>query len=203
MRGVQAVGDLDGEREEALRRQRALRQDLVEGRALEQLHRDEVVAVLCSDVVDRADVRVVQDRGRARLALESLDGLRPVEHLLGDELQGDVTAEPDVLGLVDDAHAALAEHLENAVVGDRLAYHGVSGLDREMLALASETGSTPRLRGERLAAQILDVSEAIDGSESSRRGDSMKRTGLRVPLAYEATDSRALPRDGALAARSG
>jgi len=64
---------------------------------------------------------MVQERGRARLALESLDGLRQVQHFLGDELDGDVTAKPDVFGLVHHSHAALAEHLENAVMGDRLA----------------------------------------------------------------------------------
>ena len=42
---------------------------------------------------------------------------------LGEELQGHGSAEPGVLGLVDDAHAAAAELGEHAVVGDGLPDH--------------------------------------------------------------------------------
>ncbi len=44
--------------------------------------------------------------------------------LLGQELQRDAAAELQILGLVDDAHAAAAELREDAVVRDRLADHG-------------------------------------------------------------------------------
>jgi hypothetical protein len=67
---------------------------------------------------------MVQERSRARLALESLDGLRQVEHFLGDEFQGHVAAEPDVFGFVDDAPAALAEDFQQPKVGDRFPQHG-------------------------------------------------------------------------------
>ena len=91
VRGGEALGDLRWRaREAASRRQRPLVEQGLEALALEELHRDEVVAVLFADVVDRADVRVVQDRRGARLALEALDGLLPVELLVDDELQRDV-----------------------------------------------------------------------------------------------------------------
>jgi hypothetical protein len=83
-----------------------------------------MVAALFADVVDRADVRVIEDGGRARLALESLDGLPTIELLVDDELQSDVAPEADIFGLIDDAHAALAEDPKNSVVGNRLADHG-------------------------------------------------------------------------------
>ena len=69
---VEQLADL-----EALPRQ-PLRQRL----ALEQLHDDEVLALVLLDRVDRADARVVQRRRRARLALESLQRLRVVRQLV-------------------------------------------------------------------------------------------------------------------------
>ena len=44
-----------------------------------------------------------------RLALQPLERLRVPGELLGQELQGDPPAELEVLGLVDDAHAAAAD----------------------------------------------------------------------------------------------
>ena len=75
------------------------------------------------DVVDGADVRVIQ-RGRgARLAPESLQCVRSRGSAIGQELEGDGPPEARVLGAVDDAHAAAAELLEDVIVRDRAADH--------------------------------------------------------------------------------
>jgi hypothetical protein len=71
-------------------------------------------------------VRVVQGRGRTRLALEALARGVVVELAGGEELEGDVAGEPQVLGLVDDPHATLAQTGGDAIVGDSLADHGPS-----------------------------------------------------------------------------
>jgi hypothetical protein len=63
---------------------------------------------------------MVQRRGRAHFAREALERIGAAGHLLGQELHGDVAAKPDVLRLVDDAHAAAADHGEDAVVRERL-----------------------------------------------------------------------------------
>ena len=69
----EALGGLDGDVEELLRRQRLARGDeLAQRLALDELHGDVDRAVGLADVVDREDVRVVQRRGRARLLLEAL-----------------------------------------------------------------------------------------------------------------------------------
>ena len=90
---------------------------------LEQLHRDEVLALVLVDRVDGADAGVVEGRGRAGLALEALERVGVLGQLGGQELERDVPAELRVLGLVDDAHAAAAELRRDAVVGDRPADH--------------------------------------------------------------------------------
>ncbi len=95
-----------------------------QGLALEQLHRDEGLALVLVDVVDRADVGVLERGGGPRLALQPLERLRVPAELLRQELQRHAAAELQILGFVDDAHAAAAELREDAVVRDRLADQG-------------------------------------------------------------------------------
>ena len=100
---------------------------------LDQLHDEEGLALVLVDVVDRADVGVVQGGGGAGLAPEPLQALGILGILLGQELQGDAAAEAGVLGLVDDPHAAAAQWLQDAVVGDGLA-------DRDGTRIAAVSG---------------------------------------------------------------
>ena len=75
-------------------------------------------AALAADEVDRHDVRVMQLGGRLRLVLEALQ-LPGVER--GGErqhLQGHAPAERELLGLVDDAHAAPADLADDAEVAE-------------------------------------------------------------------------------------
>ena len=88
---------------------------------LDQLHDEEGLALVLVDVVDRADVGMVQGGGGAGLAPEPLQPLGIPGILLGQELEGDAAAEAGVLGLVDDPHAAAAERLQREVVGEGLA----------------------------------------------------------------------------------
>ena len=95
----------------------------VERLALHVLHHDEVEAVGLGDVVDGDDVGVVERRGRLGLLHETPLALR-VGHLVGGEdLDGDEAVEVGVAGLVDDAHAAFAELLEDVEVQHTPADH--------------------------------------------------------------------------------
>ena len=86
--------------------------------ALDELHRVVVDAALAADGVDRDDVRVVERGGGAGFVLEAGE-LLLVEHR-GERqhLQRDAAAERDLLGLVDDAHAAAAQLAEDAEVAE-------------------------------------------------------------------------------------
>ena len=83
--------------------------------ALEEGHRQEGHAVVLADLEDGDDVRVLDGRGGAGLAEESLLVLR----VLGDGrqhgLERDLAAELRVLGEEDHAHAAGPELLQDAV----------------------------------------------------------------------------------------
>ena len=66
----------DAQVQEDLGLERLAADEVLEGLAFEQLHDDEVLALVLADVVDRADVGVVQGRRGPRLAPEALDGAR-------------------------------------------------------------------------------------------------------------------------------
>ena len=118
VRRIQAVGDLDADLQE-LRNLDGLDGDAVlEGLAFEQFHRDEGPAFELSDVVDRADVGVIERRCRARFPAKPLDRLGIPGNVVRKELQRDIPAEPRVPRLVDHAHAAPTQLFEDAVMGD-------------------------------------------------------------------------------------
>jgi hypothetical protein len=74
---------------------------------------------------------VVQGCGGFRFAQEALLGFFVVEQMFCQELQRDRALQLCVLGLVDDAHAALAELLDDLVVTDG----GADVQDRGIVAL--------------------------------------------------------------------
>ena len=129
VRRLERVRDLDPHLQQRPELERPSPDPLAQRLALEQLHRDEVLALVLVDLVDGADAGVVEGGGGAGLALEALERGRVPRHLRGQELERDVAAELRVLGLVDDAHAAAAELRRDPVVRDRLADHSRPSLE--------------------------------------------------------------------------
>ena len=139
VRGVEGVCNLDREIERDFERQRPVVDPVLQRLAVEELHRDERLALGLVDVVHRADVRVVERRGRARFALEALERTGLARQFVGQELQGDRAIEPHVLGLVDDAHAATAEAFRDLVMGDPLTDHVGRQVDRSLCLRSRST----------------------------------------------------------------
>ena len=104
MSGVQGLADLDAVGAGLLDWHRA-----GDGLALDVLHHQVAAAVVLPDVVQRADVRVVQRGDGAGLALEAFR-----ERAL-DRLDGDVAVEPDVVGAVYLAHPSSAGRFDDFV----------------------------------------------------------------------------------------
>ena len=94
--------------------------------ALEQFHGDKRAAFELADVVNRADIRMIQRRCGARFAAESFDGLSVVRNVVGKKFQRNVAAEARVLGLINHAHPAAAKLFDDFVVGDSAANDGRS-----------------------------------------------------------------------------
>ncbi len=96
---------------------------MLQSHPVQKLHGDEGLAVLLANVVDGADVGVIQSGCGLGFALEAGEGLRVAGNFLGQKLERDETVKPRVFGFVDHAHTAAAQLLENAVVRNRLANH--------------------------------------------------------------------------------
>ncbi len=106
VRGAQGVRDLRGDRQRLLQRQRPFLQALRERLPGEVLHHEEHLALVIADVVERADVRVVQAGDGLRLALEASAAFGVGTEFGQQNLDRDRAVEPRVAGLVDLAHPA-------------------------------------------------------------------------------------------------
>ena len=62
--------------------------------AIEKLHHDERLSILVADVMNGADVWMVEGGGSERFALEALQRLRILSQVRGEKLQGYVPVQP-------------------------------------------------------------------------------------------------------------
>ena len=90
---------------------------------------DADVEILTPDVVlanleDRADVGMLQLRDDLRLPPEAPHGVRVSGRFVRQQFDGDVPWPCQVLGLVDHAHAAAPDGLDQPVIRDLFAVHG-------------------------------------------------------------------------------
>ena len=99
-------------------RLRRARQGLGQAAPLDELHGEVRPALVVAHVVDLDDVRVPQARHRLRFALEPRPLVRPGVGAGEQHLEGDEAVEPQVPGLVDDAHAPAAEQGLHLIAGD-------------------------------------------------------------------------------------
>ena len=121
VRLLQSTCDLEGNRDGVLARQRAAHEARLQRLAAVERHRDEQLPLGClADLVNRADVGMIQRRGGAGFLKKAAFGLRPHAEVARQELQGDVPAEPLVERFVDHPHRAGAEGLEHAIPADGL-----------------------------------------------------------------------------------
>src|SRR5580693_2926863 len=105
---IECVRNLDGQRQQDLGIQRLPRDAVFQRHAVEIFHHDEGLTILLIDLVNSADVRVIQGGGGFGLALETAQSLGILGYIIGQKLEGYKTAELDVLSFVDDAHASAA-----------------------------------------------------------------------------------------------
>ena len=109
--------------------------------ALDVLHHDERAGLIAFEREDAHDVGVAQLRDRAGFAHEALHGFLVADLGAADSLYGDVAVEIDIMGPVDDAHPALAEAFDDAVLS---AGDGAETLGR----FVGGVGVVARERGE-------------------------------------------------------
>ncbi len=120
--------------------------------AFEQPHAEVLDAVVLTDFIERHDVGVVQVGGGLRLDAEPLDEFGRGQAAGQDHLEGDKTVQTDLPGLVDHAHGAAGDFLDQFVIAE-IAQGGAGG--RRSHGLPEQALGTQAGRGvmlQRLAA---------------------------------------------------
>ena len=116
MRGIKCVGDLNCQTEKNLGIDRAARDLVLQGHAVQIFHDDEGAPLVLAEVIDCADIGMIERRCGARLAAEALHGLGIAGDVVRQELECNRTTKVGILGLENNAHTTAAELLEYAVV---------------------------------------------------------------------------------------
>ncbi len=123
MGGIQGVCNFDAQRQHHIEFQRLAGYLVFQCRAVEKLHGDERLAILIN-LIDGANVRVVQGRSGFGFSLESSQRLWVLGDVLWQKLQGHKSAELQVLSFIDHTHPAAAQLLQHTVMRDGFPDHG-------------------------------------------------------------------------------
>ena len=92
VRGIQGISNLNPKFQELFDFERLARDALPEGLALQQFHHDVGLAMLLTNLMNRADVGMIQRRGSTGFTLESFQGLPVFRQFFGEKLERDEAA---------------------------------------------------------------------------------------------------------------
>src|SRR5438552_873256 len=120
---VESVGDLNSKCEHRLQLHRTVADHVLQRCAIQEFHGDERLSILLADVVNRANVGMIQSGRGASLTAKAFERLRITGQFFRQKLQSYKTTQTGVFGLINDTHPAAAELLDDAVMRDGLADH--------------------------------------------------------------------------------
>ena len=112
VRHIERVGNLRPEVHQLVDRQRLALDAILQRRAVEILHHDVLAVFVFANVVDGADIGMVERGRRPRLAPEALQRLRILRQFVGQKLQSDTPAQAQVFSLIHHTHTAAAQFLQ-------------------------------------------------------------------------------------------
>jgi hypothetical protein len=93
---------------------------MLERDPVEKFHGDKCFAVLFTDIVDGADIGVVQSGCGLTFTLKTSEGLGIARNYFRQKFEGDETMKAGILGLINNAHPAAAESFKHGVMRDGL-----------------------------------------------------------------------------------
>ena len=146
VRFLERLGNLAGQLEHPRGRQRALGRRVEQRLARHVLHDDAGSAIELGELVDLADVGMIERRRRLGLPAEPLVGHRIVLQPPRDELDGDRTLERPVLGQKHLAHATRAQAPDDAVANDWLEHNSSGPSEALALVIAGSTNLATHYR---------------------------------------------------------
>src|SRR5579863_1371661 len=120
---VEGVGDINRDRHQRLELKRTVADQVFQGLAFEVLHGDESAAIVLANVVNRADVGVIQTGSGLGLAAEAAEQMLVGGNVVGKKFESNKAAQASVLGLENHPHPAAAEFFNHPVMRDGLADH--------------------------------------------------------------------------------
>src|SRR5438445_4492245 len=112
---VQRISNLSGIPQHLFQRQGSSLEPLSQRFTFEVFHHQEIGVVLLTDVVKRADMRMVQAGNGARLPHKSLMYFRAIGKISSQYLDGYKALQPAICSLVDLAHAAFAQERQDLI----------------------------------------------------------------------------------------
>ena len=115
---VNGLGNFPDERGSLREGKGACAEGISETFAFDEFHGEEVVAVFPADFVNGNDVGMAEARDGLGLNFEAADFLLGSERASEDDFEGNDAVEAFLAGLVNDAHAALADDFEDFVAGE-------------------------------------------------------------------------------------
>src|SRR5215470_8991764 len=111
--GVEGFGDLNSDVEKAFEFDGVAGGEMFECGAVEEFHGDESAAVFFTDVINSANVGMVEGGGGPRFTLEAGKSLVIFGDFVGEEFQRDEAMETGIFGFVDHTHTAAAKLLQD------------------------------------------------------------------------------------------
>jgi hypothetical protein len=120
---VQRLRDLNRQRQERFHLHRPARDLVIQGFSIQEFHCDKALVAVPANLVNSADVWMVQGRGSPRFPAETLQSLRVLRDLQRQKLQRNETTELGIFSLIDNSHPATAKFLDDAVMGYGLPDH--------------------------------------------------------------------------------
>jgi hypothetical protein len=114
-----------------------------------------VLALELIDLIDRADMRMIERRRRSGFALKTIERLRILFRLGRQKFKSYLASQPEIFGLIDDAHPAATQAAQDTVTRNLCKVHG-----------------TPRscdLRSDRSARSMLYIGAWLQAMRSFLR----------------------------------
>src|ERR1700687_3794556 len=122
---AECVGDLDGQRQHHLHLQRSSCYPVLQSRPVQELHGDECLTILFADVMNGANIGVIQRGCGLGFTWKAGESLCISVNILRQKLESDHTMETGVLGPVHHTHPTSTELFKDAVMRNGLADHGI------------------------------------------------------------------------------
>src|SRR5215472_4634896 len=103
---IERISNLNSERQGVFHLQRPPRDAVLQRHAVEKLHNHEGASSFLADVVNGADVGMVQSGSSFSLSPKAAQCLHITSHIVRQEFERHKAVQPRVLGLINDAHSS-------------------------------------------------------------------------------------------------